>query len=386
MARSGRTWLRAALVAAGLIGLTATWVALRDVPTLAPGPSSETGGERRLRGVYHVHSDSSHDGRVSAPELMAAADGLELDFVVFAEHNTRPVHAPSSGGALAVPGTELSTRYGHLVYLGYPEVPGPGPLRDDIGLVDSLDARGAFTILAHPASPRRPWLGRRRGAGGLEIASTSSSARVKADPVVGLLAPLFALPFNPRLALAQLYRRNTRALELWDRIEDAPMAGLCSVDAHGWLDGELNLRTWQLVLDPWPGAAAEPTTDEIVERLAAGRFACLAALLAPSTGPPPRFSFNAEGAGGMVPQGRSAPRSSIQSLVVEAPELTGDGEVVTVVLRDGVEVRRTTDPELRFRDPSPGTYRAEVRIEIPGVFFGSRRVPVIYSNRIRVTE
>lgn len=371
---------------AGLIALAATWVALRDVPTLAPGPSPEAGEERRPRGVYHVHSDSSHDGRVSATELMAAADGLELDFVVFAEHNTRPVHGSSPGGALAVPGTELSTRYGHLVYLGVSEVPEPGPLRNGIGLVDSLDARGAFTILAHPASPRRPWLGRRLGAGGLEIASTSSSARVKADPVVGLLAPLFALPLNPRLALAQLYRRNTRALEIWDRIEDAPMVGLCSVDAHGWLDGELNLRTWQLVLDPWPGAAAEPAADEIVERLAAGRFACLAALLAPATGPPPHFSFNAEGADGTVPQGGAVPRDSIQSLVVEAPELTGDGEITTVLLHDGIEVGRTTDPVLRFRDPYAGTYRAEVRIEIPGVFFGSRHIPVIYSNRIRVTE
>ncbi len=392
MARTARPWLRAALVAAGLIALAAAWVALRDLPTLSPeavlpnaAGSADAAGPR-LRGVYHVHSDSSHDGRVPAVELMAAAGRLELDFVVFAEHNARPVHASSPGEPLAVPGTELSTRYGHLVYLGYPEVPEPGPLRQDSGLVDSLNHRGAFTILAHPASPRRPWTGRRAGAGGLEIASTSSSARVKGDPITGLLAPLFALPLNSRLALAQLYRRNAAALQIWDGIEDAPMVGFCSADAHGWLGGELDLRTWHVVLDPWPAAGTAPTADEIVERLAAGRFACQAALLAPASDPPPRFSFRAESRDGVVPQGRSVVRDSVRALVVEAPELRGGGVVTTVLLRDGVEVERTTGPALRYREPSPGAYRAEVRVEIPGVFFGSRSVPVIYSNRIRVTQ
>lgn len=386
MAGTARPWLRAALVAAALIALAGARVALRDLPMLAPGDSSAQDEPPRLRGVYHVHSDSSHDGRLPAAELIAAADRLELDFVVFAEHNARPVHPPSPGGALAVPGTELSTRYGHLVYLGYPEVPEPGPLRETIGLVDSLNARGAFTILAHPASPRRPWTGRRASAGGVEIASTSSSARVKGDPITGLLAPLFALPLNRRLALAQLYRRNAEALQIWDGIEDAPMVGFCSADAHGWLGGELDLRTWQLVLDAWPGAGTEPTTDAIVERLATGRFVCQAALLAPTTGPPPRFSFRGEGSDGTVPQGRSVVRDSIRELVVEAPELRGGGGVTTVLLRDGVEVKRTTSPVLRHRELTPGAYRAEVRVEIPGVFFGGRLVPVIYSNRIRVTE
>lgn len=383
MTRRTARWLRAALVVVGSIGVAAGWVAFRDVPTLAPAPPGFEDG-RRWRGVFHVHSDSSHDGRVPAAEHMEAADLLELDFVVFAEHNVRPLHADSPGGALAVPGTELSTRYGHLVYLGYPEVPEPGPLREAIGLVDSLNARGAFTILAHPASPRRPWLGRRAAAGGLEIASTSSSARVKGDPITGLAAPLFALPFNSRLALAQLYRRNIAALGMWDRIESSPMVGLCSVDAHGWIPGELDLRTWQLVLDGWPAAGPAPTTDDVVQRLAAGRFGCLAALVAPKTGPPPRFSFTAEGPDGSVPQGRSVPRDSVRALVVEAPELVGGGEVTTVLLRNGIEVDRTTEPMLRFDDPAPGSYRVEVRIDVPGVFVGSRHLPVVYSNRIRV--
>ncbi|MFW6040145.1 MAG: PHP domain-containing protein [Gemmatimonadota bacterium] len=392
MARTARTWLRAALVVAGLTALAAAWVGFRDVPTLAPevvptdaAGSADAAGPR-LRGVYHVHSDSSHDGRLPAAELMAAADRLDLDFVVFAEHNARPRHAPSPDGALAVPGTELSTRYGHLVYLGYPEVPEPGPLRHGIGLVDSLGALGAFTVLAHPASPRRPWVGRRTGAGGLEIASTSSSARVKGDPITGLLAPLFALPVNPRLALAQLYRRNDEALEIWDAAGDASMAGLCSVDAHGWIPAELNFRSWQLVLDPRAEGVGAPTEGEVVERIAAGGFACLAALLAPTAGPPPRFSFVAEHPAGRVAQGGSVPRGPATVLRVEAPGLSGGGTVSTVLLRDGEEVARTLEPELRLPDPPPGAYRVEVRIDVPGVFAGTRRLPVIYSNRIRVTE
>ncbi|MFW6089980.1 MAG: hypothetical protein ACODAB_09515, partial [Gemmatimonadota bacterium] len=60
------------------------------------------------------------------------------------------------------------------------------------------------------------------------------------------------------------------------------------------------------------------------------------------------------------------------------------GARTTVLLRDGAEVARSGATSLRHADPAPGTYRVEVRVRVPGVFFGGRDVPALYSNRIRV--
>src|SRR5690606_12585284 len=129
------------------------------------------------------------------------------------------------------------------------------------------------------------WTGRLAGIGGLEIASTSTDARVKADPFVGILPGLLALPLNPELALAQLYRRDERSLGIWDDREDPAVIGICGVDAHGWVDAELNFRTWQVVFDPWPEAPVPLDAEALVDRLATGRFACVAGLVADA---PPR--------------------------------------------------------------------------------------------------
>jgi len=366
-------------------GIAAGWVAARDVPNLAVDPAGAAAAPR-LRGVFHVHSDSSHDGRTPAGEQLEAAGRLGLDFVIFTEHDVSPDH-DSRGGPLVVAGTEWSTTYGHLIYVGHPE---PPPLESEstarlrIGLVDSLRARGALTILAHPASPRRPWTGRLAGIGGLEIVSMSTDARAKADPIVALLPGLFALPLNPELALAQLYRRDATALGIWDRLEDPAVIGMCGTDAHGWIDPELDFRTWQIVLDPWSDAPDPLTAAALLDRLASGRFICVAALLTDGS---PDFSFGgATPTGGPIPQGASVAADSIAALETRGPRLTGSGDLTTILFRDGVEVARTTAASLRRSDPEPGTYRVEVRVRVPGVLFGGRTVPVIYSNRIRVTE
>jgi len=392
---TGRRLLRAFLALLLVVAFAAARVTLRGVPELVVDRAAAAPNGERLRGVFHVHSDSSHDGRTPASAQLAAAGRLGLDFVIFTEHDARPVHASPPAGPLAVPGTEWSTTYGHLIYLGYEEPPPASESRSRqlIGLVDSLRARGALTILAHPASPRRPWTGRLAGIGGLEIASTSTDARVLGDPLYALLPGLFALPLNPELALAQLYRRDTVALAIWDGLPDPGVIGMCGTDAHGWIDAEQNFRTWQVVLDSWVDAPEPLTSEAVVDRLSTGRFFCLAALLAEGA---PDFSFRGVTvAGESVPQGATVAAESIATLEITAPRLVGrpagdpnDAAVTatTVLLRDGSEVARTRAGRLRHARPVPGTYRVEVRVRVPGVFFGGRDVPAIYSNRIRVAR
>lgn len=388
-----RRWPGVLVVLLLLVALPAGWLALRPVPRLA----SDTSGAVRPAGGFHVHSDSSHDGRVPASEELAAAGRLGLDFLVFTEHNRHPDHPSPRGGPLAVPGTELSTRYGHLIYLGLDEVPGDGsPLRESPGLIDSLNARGALTILSHPTSPKRPWEGPTERVGGLEIVSTSADARVKGDPITGILVPLLALPVNSRLALSQLYRRDAVALGIWDRMENPGVLGLCGLDAHGWLPPKLDLSTWRIVFDDWPDAPAPLTPRAVIDRLGTGRFICVAGLL---TDGAPRFAFAAATSDGPVPQGASVPAAAVTAIEVQAPTAARRGgavPVTTVLLRDGEEVARTTEPTLRFTGdagsgsgaggPPPGTYRVEIRLPVPDVFFGSHEATVVYSNRIGLTE
>lgn len=366
-----------------LAAVAGVWVAQRQLPAWQPAAGPQ------LRGVFHVHSDSSHDGRIPAAELLDDAGRIGLDFVMFTEHDRQPVHPSAPGGPLAVPGTELSTRYGHLIFFGTDYIPEGGPVRRSVALPDTLRARGAFTVPAHPGSPKRPWTGRVAGVGGLEIANTSTDARVKGGPqVVGIVGPLLAYPFNRRVALAQLYRRDEGVLRRWDRLPDPSVVGVCGTDTHGWIDPKMNFRTWQIVLD-WPDAPVAPdslTAEGIVERVAAGRFVCVAGLLADAA---PRFSFQARTANRSVPMGSSVPARGVEELLVSGPIPVGVGPrdaFSIALLRDGLEVARTDELELAFPDPGPGTYRVEVDARTPRLFFGFRYVPVIYSNRIRLTE
>jgi len=89
----------------------------RDLPEFAADPSAG------LRGVFHIHSDASHDGRVPYSEMIEAGRFLEVDFLVFTEHNLRPERLQPRGGPIVVSASELSTAFGHLIQLGLDSVP-----------------------------------------------------------------------------------------------------------------------------------------------------------------------------------------------------------------------------------------------------------------------
>lgn len=329
------------------------------------------------RGVFHVHSDLSHDGRKSLHAISAAAAELGLEFVVVTDHNRK---AESHGGDVSIlAGSELSTPFGHLIELG-----AQAPLTDDergaVQVHATLRARGGTPILAHPRDRKRPWDGPIEGIGGLEIANAAASLRAYGGVVMAPLVPLLiALRVRPELALMQLYDPDP-ALELWDRESDPGVVGVCAVDAHGRIELSLEMRLWQLVLEePLPeNAAARPAA--LLERLRTGRFHCVAAAL----GDPPRFTFNGERDGATVARPGDT-IDDLDALSVDGPQLRS-GAGFVVLLRDGQELLRVRGNTLRYANPGPGTYRVEVHATIPGLLFGERTVPVIYSNRIRVAR
>lgn len=373
--RSITKYLRRVLLLLVLVSAAAAIrVRTRDMPRFQTNPAAG------LRGVFHIHSDSSHDGRVPYADLVAAGRRLGVDFLVFTDHNRRPERAQPEGGPVIVSGSELSTAFGHLIQLGLDSVPGKA-MRDSTGLTDFLHEQGALAIASHPESPKRPWTGSDAGLDGFEIASSSADLRVKIrDGYLSIAGPLAAYPVRRDLAIAQLYRRDAAALGRWDARTDPRVIGICGTDTHGWVAPHLQYRTWQLVLD---GGGVQPgtlTPAHIIDRLAEGRFVCIAGLL---DGGAPQFEFTAAGPGRIVHQGSTASIDSVSFLEVVAPVVDGSTAVI-VLLRNGIPIARTTESKLMYEDLEPGTYRVEIVTYIPRLLWGHVQVPVLYSNRIRL--
>ena len=110
----------------------------------------------------HIHSAASMDGQMTPEEIVAEARRKGLNGAAVCDHDALSPAVLASAAAekdfLLIPGTELSTAYGHLLAM-FLEEPVPRQPRDEKGrvaaealpeLIDWLHARGALAVLAHP--------------------------------------------------------------------------------------------------------------------------------------------------------------------------------------------------------------------------------------------
>ncbi len=361
------------LAAAG--GWIATRVRGRQVPRFSdPDPVAPSG-------VFHVHSDMSRDCKRSVPEIVAAAHADGLSFVVLDDHNDQYAGPFTREGVTILSYAELSTGFGHVVQLGAREVLGKAH-RDDSTLHAAIRGIEGYPVITHPFDPKRPWTGAFAGAAGLEIVNlASSSRRAGGAAFVGLVPTLAGALFNPDLALAQLYDRDTQALAVWDRNDDPRFVGLCGVDSHDWISAAPNLRAWNVVLEqplPEPEGARAAF---ILEQLLSGRFFCSAGLLGKSG----RLRFGVQDAGRWIAgPGDTTARAGTEALVASYSPVGGTAASL-VLFRNGQAIKRGQG-ELRLEAPDPGTYRVEVWVDLPNLLFGEHTVPVLYSQRLRVVE
>ncbi len=366
----------AAVVVVGAAAILATVhrIQNRSLPSLGPAD------RQMATGTFHIHSALSHDSELDLSAIVAAAKQAGLDFVVLSDHNAQYAGPMLRDGILVLSTAELSTPFGHVVQLGADPVLS-GAQRQELSVLHDVRALGGFPIIAHPADRKRPWSGPWADAAGLEIANLASSTRRAGGPAfVGLLPALAALPLNRNLALAQTYDRDEHSLALWDAHDDPHFVGLCGVDAHGWISLAHNLAAWEVVLEAPLPTAPQQRAPFVLEQLTQGRFFCNAGLL----GGPPRFLFGAKGEETFVAKvGDTVPTSKVDSLYAT---ITGVQQTPLLVLfRNGAMVFQSRGTQLRYRNPAPGTYRVEVWLPIPGLLFGERHVPVIYSGRLALT-
>ncbi len=355
-----------------LVLFFAAWLRTRLRP-LPQWPRPPTTTQQSFGGL-HVHTCCSHDSRSQPAALAAAAAAAGLQFLLFTDHDRRQLNLPERlAGVRLAAGIELSTACGHLLT---PQefAPLSRAARRAPDLVAQLRARGIATWLAHPSDRKRPWqgsgaCGRGGQPAGVEVANTAAMLRRHG---LRLLAALpFAL-FAPRWAMAQLYDRDDAALARLDVEADAKVVAICGLDAHGWLPPSLELLPWQMGV---PASAPTPWAA-----LVKGRSFCSAGLL----GQPHGFDFFAtKKGGGRLETGEAFAAAGVAGLEAKLPRLRGAPQG-WVVLRDGRPWRDGVGPRLWLPRPPPGTYRLQIWARLPGLWWGSRRVPVIYSNRLQL--
>lgn len=361
-----------------------------------------------LRGVLSVHSGRSHDAVGTLEEVVRAAQGTGLDFVVLGDHpgewrldGPRVLRPRLREGVLVLQGLELVVAdVGRVLAVGLDTVPRiwEGDLQS---LVARAEAADGFISVVHPRSPktRESWKSDRApGAHAWESFDVSEMARARQkEPwvlyhLVSLLAGLAT--GGGEGAVVQLWREEswTPAILAFDSIR---------AQGHVALTGGLNHHPKarlgpvlfpryepafravvnHLVLEAPLPAEPEAAQTELLRVLRSGRLFVTLGDGERATG----FGFAGWGPGGPVPMGGRAVWQEGSGLSVELPPDAG-GRLLVRVLRDGDDVgwiEGRPGQRLSWAPDAPGVYRVEVfraGFALGGLRFGLH--PWILSNPV----
>ena len=354
-----------------LLAAMATVVHLRTFEPIA------SNAHKPIRGSYHIHTDASHDGLTTKDALIKAAKDLGLEFLVVTDHNTA-AQFTQDPALIILNYPELSTPYGHVVGFGLSDSLSPA-LRKEPWILEEIKSRGGKAILAHPTRRRNPWQGSWQSVGGVEIHNIADQLQNEPLRTLEFLA---TFAFNTELALAQLFRRSDKALSRWDDFSDPQVIGICANDSHGRMNLDRELSLWTLEINaPWP-AEAKGKKFSAIHSIATGSFHCTSSLIEHGGG----FAFFAKLKNEEIRStGQSIAAKDIDALIVKSPDLKSKSTSI-VLYRNGESIAQGHKKTFRYPKPSPGTYRVEIHLTVPRMLRGEESIPVIYSNRIRVTD
>lgn len=311
-----------------------------------------------FRGVFHVHSDVSHDSKASLEYIYKTAKKANLDFVAVTDHNDLSAAKlyETSGlpkDPLLIFGNEISSSNGHLIALGVNETPPPDK-ESGQELVDWIHEKGGYAVIPHPfgRKEKSKWLDWSvRNFDGLEVYNFFYN--IFDNSLIEFGLEFAFLP--PSIFLKVLDNKMTRYFELYDKVlQDNKVAAIGGTDAHlrfqfmGWSPENL-LLSFQSVNTLVLADSLEPS--KITEALGKGR--CFTAFEA--FGDASDFVFQAEQGKRFYTMGDTLAVDFKKRFTVRVPQIS-----TIKLLRDGKTVLEQEGTELFYEDDQSGAYRVEV--------------------------
>ena len=346
-----------------------------------------------VAGVIHCHSVYS-DGTGTVPQIAAAAEANQLDFVLLTDHDSLEAKQRGQerwhGSVLVLVGEEVSPRReNHYLAFGLDDPidhRGLGPQQ----IVDRVNEGGGFGFLSHPFSIGSQRFS--RGAGGMPwrdldvegytgvelwsfVTDTGEKLESIRDAARFIAMPARFVDHPPR-----------HNLETWDRLcARRQCVALGGIDAHqiGIRIGNrvpLRLMAYRrsfrflrthLLLDGPLTRQLEPDRDAVYAALRRGRAYIAMDSLALAHG----FSFAAEGDAPLA-IGDEASAGPSRRLAVKLPR-----PARVRLMRDGEEVAGGFGDTLEHETAEPGVYRVEAYLRAHG-----RERTWILSNPIYIRD
>ncbi len=306
------------------------------------------------RGVFHVHTKYSHDSSGSIEDVIHAANGQHLDFVVITDHNTlkgkaETSHQPPITSPLMIVGNEISTTDGHLIALGINEEILP-PIEPQPA-IDQIHNLGGYAVLAHPVCDRTAWKDWTvKNYDAIEIYNYACDF-YSSNKFEFILKSLL---FSPTLFIKQTVKEPRDLLHQWDFISMArPVPGIGAIDAHvhnllgiPFIRYSLSFRAATQYVN-----AKSNSEKDILEALIHGN----SFTVFESHGQARNFTFEARSGSRAFESGSKVKSESPVTLFVNSPAFS---EIR--LFRNGEMISKHRSKTFVFDVREPGIYRAEV--------------------------
>lgn len=355
-------------------------------------------GYQDYKGVIHVHSLLGGHSTGTLSEIVDAANGEALDFVVMTEHPAKQLDTSEMtlkgvyGKTLFINGSELSTANGDRFLF----MPGTARASDASRPLSTEDvfaqkkAQGSLAIVAYPQE-FRSWDA--RDFDGIEVYNVYTNAR-RINPLITFFDGLWSYWGYADLMFTTFYERPSESLQKWDDLNvnrNLRLVAIAGADAHANIGFSLladgaGKKFLQVRLDPYERSfrlvrnhvlleKTQPLEREsLLAALRSGHCYISIDLLSDATG----FRFTAENRTEKKIMGdeislQDGVRFHVSTPISSRIRLIKDGHVVQE--KEGAQAQE-------FLVAQSGVYRIEAYLPQLGTRFHDR--PWIISNPIYV--
>jgi len=375
------------LIAAGIPAAKQSAAKPEKQPKPAPPPGpQEPVRFKEYTGAIHIHTTYS-DGDGSFNEVVEAATGCGLDYVILSDHDTlecrRDGREGRHDGVLFLAEQEVSPRDGHCLVIGSDLLIEVKRSDKVDRIFEQLQEKGGSGFAAHPFCDRH-------GFGHIKYITWDS---VDDARLTGIELWSYMIDWTRDLNkfnLKELKRRinnperfirgpHQKLVKQWDEItRKRRMAAIGSLDAHArrYFFGKVTVFPYRFLFKTIrTHILAEPFENDlaadrrrIYEALIEGRCFIAYDYLAPAKGFSFRCFFN-DNVWEMGQELQYKPGMLLKASSPHAAEL--------YLIRDGTVIGKQSGEQIETRLKSPGVYRVEAKIE---------GQPWVYTNPIYIRE